>query len=79
MLDKQSILQKDHLKRAWVKINCKSPQNNPETIDKTFNSSKLLWFFDCASQKVATSQVFQYMNNGLVYSAGIDVKSAEFI
>ena len=72
MLDKQSILQKDNLKRAWVKIDYKSPQKNPETIDTTYNSSKLLWFFDCPSQKAATSQVFQYLNNELVYSAGID-------
>lgn len=79
MLDKQSILQKDNLKRAWVKIDYKSPQKNPETIDTTYNSSKLLWFFDCPSQKAATSQVFQYLNNELVYSAGIDAKSAEFI
>ncbi|MDP1766305.1 MAG: carbonic anhydrase family protein, partial [Methylotenera sp.] len=32
-LDKQSILQKDNLKRAWVKIEYKTPQKNPETVD----------------------------------------------
>lgn len=79
MLDKQSVLQKDNLKRAWVKIEYKTPQKNPETIDKQYNLSKLLWFFDCSAQKSATSQVFQYLNSELVYSAGIDSKSAEFI
>ncbi len=79
MLDKQSILQKDKLKRAWVKIEYKAPQNNPETIDKTYNLSKLLWFFDCPAQKVATTQVFQYLDNELVYTAAIEAKSAEFI
>ena len=79
MLDKQSVLQKDTLKRAWVKIEYKTPQNNPETIDKTYNSAKLLWFFDCPAQKVATAQVFQYLDNEMVYSAAIDAKSAEFI
>ncbi|MDP2070911.1 carbonic anhydrase [Methylotenera sp.] len=78
-LDKQSILQKDNLKRAWVKIEYKTPQKNPETVDTQYNSAKLLWHFDCASQKSATSQVFQYLNNELVYSVGIDAKSAEFI
>lgn len=78
-IDKQSILQKDNLKRAWVKIEYKTPQKNPETVDTQYNVAKLLWFFDCASQKSATSQVFQYLNNELVYSVGIDVKSAEFI
>jgi carbonic anhydrase len=78
-LDKQSILQKDNLKRAWVKIEYKTLQKNPETIDKQYNLSKLLWFFDCSAQKSATSQVFQYLNSELVYSAGIDSKSAEFI
>lgn len=78
-LDKQSILQKDNLKRAWVKIEYKTPQVNPETIDKQYNVSKLLWFFDCSAQKSATSQVFQYLNSELIYSAGIDSKSAEFI
>lgn len=85
MLDKQSILQKDHLKRAWVKIEYKATQktlqtpDNLQSQDKQFNLSKLLWFFDCAAQKSATSQVFQYFNNELVYSAGIESKSAEFI
>lgn len=79
MLDKQSILQQDKYKRAWVKVEYKTPQKNPETIDKQYNLSKLLWFFDCSTQKSATSQVFQYLNNELVYSAGIDAKSAEFI
>ncbi|MDO9392411.1 MAG: carbonic anhydrase family protein [Methylotenera sp.] len=78
-LDKQSILQKDNLKRAWVKIEYKIPQKNPETVDTQYNVAKLLWHFDCASQKSATSQVFQYLNNELVYSVGIDAKSAEFI
>jgi carbonic anhydrase len=79
LLDKLSVLQTDKLKRAWVKIEYKTPQNNPETIDKTYNLSKLLWFFDCPAQKAATTQVFQYLNNELVYSAGIDPKNAEFI
>ena len=79
MLDKQSILQQDKYKRAWVKVEYKTPQKNPETIDKQYNLSKLLWFFDCSAQKSATSQVFQYLNSELVYSAGIDAKSAEFI
>ncbi|MDI1361969.1 carbonic anhydrase family protein [Methylotenera sp.] len=79
MLDKQSILQQDKYKRAWVKVEYKTLQKNPETIDKQYNLSKLLWFFDCSAQKSATSQVFQYLNSELVYSAGIDAKSAEFI
>lgn len=78
-LDKQSILQQDKYKRAWVKIEYKTPQRNPETIDKQYNLSKLLWFFDCPAQKSATSQVFQYLNSELIYSAGIDSKNAEFI
>lgn len=79
MLDKQSVLQKDNLKRAWIKIEYRSPQKNFESPEKEYNLSKLLWFFDCPSQKAATSQVFQYLDNELVYSAGIDSKSAEFI
>jgi len=79
MLDKQSILEADKLKRAWVKIEYKSLQKNEQLPEKEFNTSKALWFFDCPAQKSATSQVFQYRNDELVYSAGIDVKSAEFI
>ncbi|MEQ1602960.1 MAG: carbonic anhydrase family protein [Methylophilaceae bacterium] len=78
MLDKQSILQKDQLKRVWVKIEYKKLQKNLESPEKEYNLSKLLWYFDCTAQKSATSQVFQYLNNELVYSAGIDAKSAEF-
>jgi carbonic anhydrase len=79
MLDKQSVLQQDLLKKAWVKIEYKIPQKNLESLGKEYNLSKLLWFFDCTTQKSATSQVFQYLDNELVYSAGIDPKSAEFI
>lgn len=78
-VDKQSVLQKEQLKRAWVKIEYKSPQKNIESPDKEYDLSKLLWYFDCAAQKSATSQVFQYLNDQLVYSAGIDIKGAEFI
>jgi len=79
MLDKQSVLQINLLKRAWVKIEYKTPQKNSQTPEQEYNQSKLLWFFDCTSQKAATSQVFQYLNGELVYSAAIDPKSAEFI
>lgn len=79
MLDKQSVLQQDLLKKAWVKIEYKTPQKNLESLGKEYNLAKALWFFDCTAQKSATSQVFQYLDNELVYSAGIDPKSAEFI
>jgi carbonic anhydrase len=79
MLDKQTILQQDTYKKAWVKVEYKKPQTNPETLDTQYNTSKLLWLFDCSAQKSATSQVFQYFNNELVYSAGVDAKNAEFI
>lgn len=79
LVDRQSILQKEQLTRAWIKIEYKSPQKNIDSPDKEYDLSKLLWYFDCPAQKSATSQVFQYMNSQLVYSAGIDVKKAEFI
>jgi len=80
MIDKQSILEKDKLKRAWVKIEYKTIQKNLESPDTQYNLSKLLWYFDCPSQKSAATQVFQYLNNELVHSAAIDnVKDAQFI
>jgi carbonic anhydrase len=79
LLDKQSILQKDQLTRAWVKVEYKTPQVNIDSADKAYNLSKLLWYFDCGAQKTATSQVFQYMDDEAVYSAAIDIKGAEFI
>ncbi len=79
MLDKQSVLQQDLLKKAWVKIEYKTPQKNLESLGKEYNLSKLLWFFDCTAHKSAATQVFQYLDNELVYSAGIDPKNAEFI
>lgn len=79
MLDKQSVLQQDLLKKAWVKIEYKTPQKNLESLGKEYNLAKAPWFFDCTAQKSATSQVFQYLDSELVYSAGIDPKSAEFI
>jgi carbonic anhydrase len=79
MLDKQSIQQQNALKKAWVKIEYSAPQQNPDTLGVEYNHAKLLWFFDCATQKSATSQVFQYLDKALVFSAGVEAKNAEFI
>lgn len=84
MLDKQSVLTEDlpklgPLKKAWVKMDYKQLQKNVESVEKEYNSAKALWFFDCATQKSTTTQVFQYLNQELVYSAGVEVKSAEFM
>lgn len=78
-IDKQTIIEKDQLKKAWLKIEYKTPQKNLQEPDKTFNLSKVLWYFDCPAQKSATSQVVQYLNGEMVFSAGIDAKKAEFI
>lgn len=78
-IDKQSIIEKDLLKKAWLKIEYKTPQKNLQEPDKTFNLSKVLWYFDCPAQKSATSQVVQYLNGEMIFSAGIDAKKAEFI
>lgn len=79
MLDKQSVLQQDAFKKAWVKVEYRTPQKNLQTVGTEYTLSKLLWFFDCTTQKSATSQVFQYLGNELVYSAGVDPKNSEFI
>jgi carbonic anhydrase len=79
MLDKQSITEEDTLKKAWVKLDYAHPQPNPETLDTQFNHAKSLWYFDCKAQKSTTTQVFQYRNSELIYSARVAVKDAEFI
>jgi len=78
MVDKQSLVTQDAYKKVWVKIEFKRMQSNTESVEKEYNSAKALWYFDCAKQKSATTQVFQYLQQELVYSAGVDVKSAEF-
>ena len=78
-LDKQTILKQDKYKKAWVKIEYKTIQKNVEGVEKEYNLSKSLWFFDCATQKSATGQVFQYLDDELVYSIAIDINQAEFI
>jgi carbonic anhydrase len=79
MLDKESILEKDGQKKAWVKIEYKIPQTNNELVEKKYSVSKLLWYFDCALEKAATAQIFQYDKDEIVYSAAIDPKSAQFL
>ncbi len=79
LLDKQSVIEKDQLKKAWLKIEYKSPQKNLQEPDKSFNLAKVLWYFDCPAQKSATAQVVQYLNDEMVFSAGIDAKKAEYI
>jgi carbonic anhydrase len=78
MLDKQSILQQGLLKRAWIKIEFKAPRTSAQMPDKDYNTAKLLWFFDCTAQKSATTQVLQYLNGELIYSAGTEAKNVEF-
>lgn len=79
MLDKQSVITQDAYKKAWVKVEYKTPQKNPDSVDKEYTLSKALWYFDCKVQTTATTQVFQYIHQELVYSAAVDLKSAEFI
>jgi carbonic anhydrase len=79
LIDKESIALQNNLKKAWLKITYTKPQKNAVEPDKKYNLSKVLWYFNCAEQKSATSQVAQYMGKEMVYSAGIDVKKAEFI
>lgn len=78
MLDKQSVLQQGLLKRAWIKIEFKTLRKSAQMPEKDYNSAKLLWFFDCTAQKSATTQVLQYLNGELIYSAGIEAKSVTF-
>jgi carbonic anhydrase len=78
-IDKQSIIEQQDYKKAWAKVEYASPQKNPDSVDKVYNSTKALWFFDCKSQKSATTQIFQYLDQELVYSASVDVKNAEFV
>jgi len=78
MLDRQSVLTHESYTKAWVKIEYKTPQKNPDSVDKEYTLSKALWYFDCAVQKTATTQVFQYLHQELVYSAAVDLKNAEF-
>lgn len=79
MLDKQSVLTQDAYKKAWVKVEYKTPQKNPDSVDKEYTLSKALWYFDCKVQTTATTQVFQYLHQELVYSAAVELKNAEFI
>lgn len=79
MLDKASVALKDGLKKAWLKIEYNKPQANAGDTGKQYNLSKVLWYFKCDEQKSATSQVAQFLDAEMVYSAGIDVKKAEFI
>lgn len=79
MLDKQSVLTQQAYKKVWVKVEYKTPQKNPDSVDKEYTLSKALWYFDCAEQTTATTQVFQYLHQELVYSAAVELKNAEFI
>ncbi len=78
-IDKQSLMKKEQYQSAWVKIEYKVTQKNLEGVEKEYNLSKLLWLFDCTAQKSTTAQVFQYLDDELIYSAAIDYKLAEFI
>lgn len=79
LLDKGSVSEKNKLKKAWLKIEYKKTQTNSIEPDKKYNLSKVLWYFKCDAQQSATSQVAQYLDKEMVFSAGIDVKKAEFI
>jgi hypothetical protein len=72
MFDKQSVLEKDTLKRAWIKIVYKTPQKSAQAADKDFNLSKVLWYFDCTAQKSATAAA--WLDHGdLAVAAGLDL------
>lgn len=79
-LDKTSIAKQNQHQKAWLKIQYHQNQLNTESVEeKHYNSSKSLVFFDCLTQTSATTQVFQYNNKALIYSAGVNVENAVFI
>jgi carbonic anhydrase len=79
MLDKQSIAESGKFQKAWVNIQYKDMQTNLQYPEKQYNNAKLLWYFNCAEQKSATAQVYQLLNEELVFSAAIDIKRARFL
>ena len=79
LLDKQSIAESGKFQKAWVNIEYKDIQTNLQYPEKQYNHAKLLWYFNCAEQKSATAQVYQLLNEELVFSAAIDVKRARFL
>ncbi len=79
LVDKASISEQETMRKAWLKIVYNKPQKNRQEPDKQYNLSKVLWYFKCSEQKSATSQVAQYLDKELVYSAGIDIKKTIFI
>jgi carbonic anhydrase len=79
-LDQDSVTQQVPYEKAWLKIDYHAPQKNLETVeDKTYNNSKSLVYFDCSLQKTATTQVYQFNKQMLIYSAGVDIQNATFI
>lgn len=79
MVDKQSITEETPNTKAWVKVEYRTPQKNTESVDRIYNNARALWYFECKTRKAATVQVFQYEDQELVYSAGIDPKQADFV
>ncbi len=79
MVDKQSIVEQAPYTKAWIKVEYREPQKNVESVDRVYTHAKALWYFDCATHKAATLQVFQYDADALVYAAGIEVKQADFV
>lgn len=79
LVDKASITEQETMRKAWLKIIYTKPQKNKIEPDKNYNLSKVLWYFKCNEQKSATSQVAQYLDKTLVYSAGIPIKKSVFI
>ncbi len=71
-VDKASITEQETMRKAWLKVVYAKPQKNRQEPDKKYNLSKVLWYFKCSDQKSATSQVAQYLDKQLVFSAGID-------
>ncbi len=79
MLDKQSIAESGKFQKAWVNIEYKDMQTSLQYPEKQYNRAKLLWYFNCTEQKSATAQVYQLLNEDLVFSAAIDIKRARFL
>lgn len=79
MIDKQSITEQPPYTKAWVKVDYLRLQKNTESVDRLYNNARALWYFDCNARKASTIQVFQYEDQELVYSAGIDAKQADFV
>jgi hypothetical protein len=78
-VDKQSIIKDGKYRKAWFKFVYSEPKPISTYDSRTYDSAKVLWYYDCATKKHAVAQDLSYLGGEVVESSARKITADLFL